>query len=90
METVRTTLRAEDIANYDDQIAREKSHFEADRYNPATLVEHITSALDRSHEAFDHKVQKALGHQPWEYIISRVNAKPHPRVLSIGSGPCGV
>jgi SAM-dependent methyltransferase len=78
------------ISNYDEKIVLEKQAFEADKYDPKSLVEDVTSALSYSHDAFHAKIRRALGKGPWDYIVDEVNSRPGASVLSIGSGPCGL
>lgn len=75
---------------YQQWVANEKAEFDRKDYNAATLLENITSALSYSLEAFNTKVERRLGQAPWDYIIEQVNARPGAKVLSLGSGPCGV
>lgn len=75
---------------YAEWVENEKAEFDLKIYNPATLLEHVTSALTYSLDAFDTKVAKVLGTDPWGYVAAQVNARPGARILSLGSGPCGV
>jgi len=75
---------------YQQWVANEKAEFDRKDYNTATMLENITSALSYSHEAFNAKVAGLLGQTPWDYIVQQVNARPGAKVLSLGSGPCGV
>src|SRR5580704_12421915 len=79
-----------DLPNYEEKIANEKRFFDVDKYDPSTLIEQVPDALNYSHDAFHAKVQRALGKGTWEYIIAEVNARPGAKVLSIGSGACGL
>jgi SAM-dependent methyltransferase len=83
-------LSVAELSNYEEKIANEKGFFEVDKYDPKTLYEHTTAALNYSHDAFHAKVCRALGKAPWDYIVGEVNARPGANVLGIGSGPCGL
>lgn len=76
--------------DYDQQVAAEKSEFDPGKYDASTLLENTTSALNYTLEAFNHKIARTLGAGPWDYIAAQVDAMPGAKVLSLGSGPCGV
>jgi SAM-dependent methyltransferase len=41
-------------------------------------------------DAMHRRVEDAVGHNVWNYIINYVNARNFTRILSLGSGTCGV
>ncbi|MBL8233847.1 MAG: class I SAM-dependent methyltransferase [Bryobacterales bacterium] len=87
---MKNPFRRSSSLSYEQQLENEKNEFSRKEYDPATLLENISTALTYSYDAFGEKVRRALGLGPWEYIIAQVNSRPGARVLSLGSGPCGV
>lgn len=75
---------------YEEKILFEQEFYGENLYNPDTLTEKISPALQYIHDCFDDYVKDTLGLRPWDYIISTINSSPHPKILSIGSGPCGL
>lgn len=83
-------LNVADIANYDEKIESEKQIFEVEKYSPKTLIEVVAAALSYSHDSFHSRVRSGLGMGPWDYMVSQVDARPGAKVLSVGSGACGL
>lgn len=76
--------------NYEQWVNNEKAEFDLKKYDQATLLENINSSLTYYLDAFDAKAARALGVEPWDFIVQQVNARPGAKILSLGSGPCGV
>jgi len=75
--------------SYEDKIKFERDFFDAEYYDRETLIETVPEALAYIHDQFDRRMAGVLGRPPWDYLIACINAVKRPRILSIGSGPCG-
>jgi SAM-dependent methyltransferase len=75
---------------YDEQVAAEKREFDPKKYDASTLLENTSNALNYTLERFNGKVAQVIGASPWDYVVQQVNARPGAKILSLGSGPCGL
>lgn len=80
------------IGNYKEKIEFERKEFNIELYAQDTLVEKTSDALQYILDKFDDRIKRELGARPWDFIIQTINMShcAQPRILSIGSGPCGL
>jgi len=52
--------------------------------------EKACNALAFTLDAMHRRVENAVGHNVWNYIINYVNARNFTRILSLGTGTCGL
>jgi len=76
--------------SYQEKVAKEKNAFQRELYNPETLCERAPDALGYALKHLNSQMDRDLGCQPWDYVIKKINTKSCPRILSIGTGPCGL
>ncbi len=78
------------VKSYEDKIRFEREFFDKDLYDPELLIERATQVLQYVLDDFDDQVKSGLGRRPWEYVVDTINSFTRPKILSIGSGPCGL
>lgn len=75
--------------SYEERIENEKRNYSQLERTEAGC-EKTCGTLVFTLDAMHRRVENAVGHNVWNYIINYVNARNFTRILSLGTGTCGV
>lgn len=81
------------IDSYEERIQAERGVYDQEYDNRAPdepLTQHVPSSWNMVEESGSRRIRAATGgYSEAEYLINFINSRPHTRMLSLGSGPCG-